>query len=96
MNKLVIGLAVATGLYLLLKPKSVASNYDDPNYRVNNPENPEIYHSTDDNGLIYIDEVPRPIANISVNYPTFTGGTFINPWVLPPVRTTTLQGGKLQ
>lgn len=31
---------------------------------------------------------------IGVNYPTFTGGTFLRPEFLPPVRTAKIQAGR--
>lgn len=106
MNKLIIGLLAAGGLYWLLKPKGVAADFQDPGYMIDNPENREIVHSTDDFGGVQLDEIQPAIGtgvsrnrkndseNISANYPYYTGGTWLHPEFLPPVRTARIQGGR--
>ena len=69
----------------------------DPGYMLGNPEEPEFDTSTDGSGGTLdhtsggIGQHTVPRRRVSVNYPVPTGGTFVNPRVLPPVRSYRLQ-----
>lgn len=79
----------------------------DPRYMAGNYQIPTEVVSTDDNGgTVGIVEhtigvgpfhVPRnarePRARVEADYPTFTGGTFLHPEVLPPTRMYHIQSG---
>ena len=81
----------------------------DPSYMMWDAGIPTENVSTDDSGgTVRIIEhnigagpphhVPRNAREsrerVEADYPTFTGGTFLNPEVLPPVRTYKIQGGR--
>jgi hypothetical protein len=69
----------------------------DPNYMMYDPEVSEYSHSTDDEGgTLFNTTGPvsrRPPVRLGVNYPVPTGGTFVRPDLLPPVRNYHIQGG---
>jgi len=80
----------------------------DPRYLEGNAGIPTEIVSTDDFGsTVRIIEhnigagpyhVPRNAresrARVNADYPTFTGGTFLHPEMLPPTRTVKIQGGR--
>jgi hypothetical protein len=78
----------------------------DPEYMQGDSEIPEETTSTDDyGGTLYNETFPiarggparrqgNSRSRVEANYPTFTGGTFLNPGVLPPIRTYTIEGGR--
>ncbi len=80
----------------------------DPSYMMWDSGIPTEVVSTDDvGGTVSIVEhnigagpfhVPRNAresrSRIEADYPTFTGGTFVHPELLPPVRTYKIQGGR--
>lgn len=118
-NPAVLVFAAAAGIFgywLYRKSVPITADFTDPDYMRNNPEYPETYYSTDDDGgtVFYELDMNRPISRggparpvgpnrrseerISdqgyANYPVPTGGTFVNPGVLPPVKTAQIQAGR--
>ena len=120
-SKVVFGVAAVSGLlYFLLHKKATAVPEEiivpeyptSPDYMNQNPEYPETYHSSDDNGgtAFYELNTHLPISRISrggplrprgrnrreieVNYPTFTGGTYLHPELLPPMQEARIGAGR--
>lgn len=73
----------------------VTNDFTDPLYMKGDSEFSMFRTSNDNKGGTIDYELTinwQPRARIQANYPTFTGGTFIHPGVLPPVRDARLQG----
>lgn len=93
-----ITLTAIAGIFLFGKEQLVTADYTDPDYMKGDSEYPEETTSGNDEGGTYYYTL-KPIAQhghtrnrrLEADYPYFTGGTFLRPELLPPVRTYTLQ-----